>query len=51
VGVIPASSHAPIVYPAAIVKGLSTPQAEGYYHFLRGGEATAIFARYGFTTP
>lgn len=51
IGVFPESSHAPIVYPAGIVKGAGTPPVENYYNFLRGPEARAIFARYGFKTP
>jgi molybdate transport system substrate-binding protein len=51
IGVFPASSHAPIVYPAAIVKGAGTPPVEDYYNFLRGEQAGTIFARYGFSTP
>jgi molybdate transport system substrate-binding protein len=51
VGVFPASSHAPILYPAAIVKGADTPPADDYFRFLRGADAHAIFARYGFATP
>ncbi|HEX4160247.1 MAG TPA: molybdate ABC transporter substrate-binding protein [Rhizomicrobium sp.] len=51
VGVFPESTHAPIVYPAAIVKGADTPPVEDYYHFLRSPDAHTIFARYGFATP
>jgi molybdate transport system substrate-binding protein len=51
VGVFPAWSHAPIIYPAAIVKGADTPPVENYYGFLRGAQARIIFARYGFATP
>jgi molybdate transport system substrate-binding protein len=51
VGVFPESSHAPIVYPAGVVKGADTPSVENYYGFLRGAQARAIFAHYGFATP
>jgi len=51
VGVFPESSHAPIVYPAGVVKGADAPAVENYYGFLRGTQARAIFARYGFATP
>ena len=51
VGVFPASSHAPIVYPAAIVKGNDSRPAQNYFRFLRAPQARAIFARYGFATP
>jgi len=51
IGVFPAASHSPIVYPAAIVKGADAPPVRNYFRFLRGTEARAIFARYGFATP
>jgi molybdate transport system substrate-binding protein len=51
VGVFPESTHAPIVYPAGIVKGADTPSVENYYSFLRSGAARVIFVRYGFRTP
>jgi molybdate transport system substrate-binding protein len=50
-GVFPDSSHAPIVYPAALVAGTSSPAAEAYLRYLRGPAARAVFARYGFLTP
>lgn len=51
VGVFPESSHAPIIYPAAIVKGADSLPVENYYNYLRGPAARAIFGRYGFATP
>jgi molybdate transport system substrate-binding protein len=51
VGVFPESTHAPIVYPAAIVKAADAPPVENYYNFLRGRNARTIFARCGFATP
>jgi molybdate transport system substrate-binding protein len=48
VGVFPAESHRPIVYPVALVKGQATPAAQSYLKFLRGPQAKAIFASYGF---
>ncbi|RDE07204.1 molybdate ABC transporter substrate-binding protein [Sphingomonas aracearum] len=47
VGVFPAASHPPIVYPAALVKG-AAPQAAGFLRFLQGAHAQAAFARFGF---
>ena len=44
----PASTHAPIVYPVAAVKG-ARPQARAFLQFLRSPEAAAIFQRHGFT--
>jgi molybdate transport system substrate-binding protein len=49
VAVLPADSHAPIVYPAAVAAGSEHPAAEDFLRFLRGAEARAVFARYGFT--
>ena len=48
VGAFPAQSHAPIVYPFALVKGAGKP-ARSFFEFLTGKSALAIFARYGFT--
>ena len=48
VGVFPQTSHPPIVYPFALVKGASAP-ARAYFAFLTGKSALAIFARYGFS--
>jgi molybdate transport system substrate-binding protein len=47
--VAPAGSHAPIVYPAAVIAASSHPaDAERYLDFLAGPEAQAVFRRYGF---
>jgi molybdate transport system substrate-binding protein len=51
VGVFPADSHSPIVYPFAIVKGAANPGVEAYFRFLNGPEARTVFNRYGFATP
>lgn len=48
VGVFPSSSHAPIIYPAALVAASRNPVARGYLAFLRSPRARAIFRRYGF---
>ncbi|HEX3430042.1 MAG TPA: molybdate ABC transporter substrate-binding protein [Rhizomicrobium sp.] len=48
VGVFPASSHSPIVYPAAIVKGGNSPPVQNYYRYLQSPQARGIFLRYGF---
>ena len=47
VGTFPDNSHAPIVYPAAMVKG-GKADAKTFLAFLRGPEATAIFQQDGF---
>jgi molybdate transport system substrate-binding protein len=48
VGVFPADSHPPIVYPVAAVKG-AKPEAQAFLAFLAGAKARAIFERHGFT--
>jgi molybdate transport system substrate-binding protein len=47
VGTFPDDSHAPIIYPIALVKG-GKPDAADFEKFLSGPEATAIFKKYGF---
>lgn len=49
-GVFPAASHAPIVYPFALVRGGDTPQARALLDFLAGDTARGIFAARGFKT-
>lgn len=45
----PADSHAPIVYPMAVLAGTKQPAAaEAFAAFLRGAESKAIFEKYGF---
>lgn len=51
VGVFPAESHSPILYPAAIVKGAARKAVLDYFRFLNGSEARNVFNRYGFATP
>jgi molybdate transport system substrate-binding protein len=51
VGTFPESSHAPIVYPAAVVAGHDTPAARRLLALLRAPAAAAIFTRYGFDVP
>ncbi len=48
IGIFPPASHAPIVYPFAVVKGSATPAVKAYFRFLTGAEARNIFRRYGF---
>ena len=49
VGVFPENSHQPIVYPLALIKGQATEQAKGFWKFLQGDQAKAIFKKYGFS--
>ena len=44
----PPGSHPPIVYPAAIVAGRSTPAAQAFLAALRDPATAAIFERHGF---
>lgn len=48
VGVFPPDTHNPIVYPAALVAGQVTPEAQRYLEFLQTPEARKIFASFGF---
>jgi molybdate transport system substrate-binding protein len=48
----PANSHQPITYPAAIMKGVKDQKAaEAFVAYLKGPQATAVFARIGFAKP
>lgn len=46
--VFPASTHAPIVYPFALVKN-ARPEAAAFLGYLRTPQAAAVFRRHGFT--
>lgn len=48
VGTFPGSSHAPIVYPAALIKG-ARPGAAQFLAFLTTAPARALFEKAGFT--
>ena len=50
IGTFPDTTHSPIVYPFAIVRGQSSPAVLAYYRYVTGAEGTAIFRRYGFST-
>lgn len=45
--IFPENTHKPILYPAALIKKASK-EAASYLEYLRGHEASAIFAKYGF---
>jgi len=49
VAAFPPSTHAPIVYPLAILKASRSADAEPLRAFLLSPEAAAIFRRHGFT--
>jgi molybdate transport system substrate-binding protein len=48
VATFPASSHKPIVYPAALIATSANPSAAKLFDFLRSPAARAIFERQGF---
>ena len=48
VGVFPANSHAPIVYPAAMLAGGKSAGAEKFFSFLKSPEAVGVFRKHGF---
>jgi len=48
-GTFPADSHAPIVYPAAVVSGSKSPRARAFLDFLASAAARRTWERYGFT--
>ncbi len=51
VDTFPAGSHAPIVYPAAVLSDHDTPAARRLLGLLREPAAQATFRRYGFDAP
>ncbi len=51
VGTFPADSHAPIIYPMAIVAGNDGEAVRGIYDFLRSAEAWPVFEAAGFIRP
>jgi len=51
VDTFPASTHAPIVYPLAVLAAGDGPPARAFAALLRGPDAGAVFGRYGFGAP
>jgi molybdate transport system substrate-binding protein len=47
VATFPEDSHAPILYPAALIKG-AKPEAKRFLEYIRGAEAKAVFVKFGF---
>jgi molybdate transport system substrate-binding protein len=46
----PESSHSPVIYPVAAIKGSKNPAAaREFTNFLSGPQARAVFQKYGFT--
>ncbi len=50
IGIFPAASHAPIVYPAAVLKDAG-PGAVAFFRYLSSTEARLIFRAHHFRTP
>jgi len=48
VGLFPADSHRPIVYPAAVIKAQDSQAARLYLKFLASAPAAQIFTKHGF---
>jgi molybdate transport system substrate-binding protein len=50
VATAPATSHDPVIYPAAVIKdSKNAAAARAFLDFLSGAQATVIFKKYGFT--
>ena len=49
--IFPPSSHKPIVYPAAIVRGHDTAASRALLRALQSSNTQAVFRRYGFDAP
>lgn len=49
VGTFPAESHAPIIYPIAILAESKNPDAAGYLEFLKSEKSAHFFTEQGFT--
>ncbi len=47
----PESSHAPIVYPVAVIAAQDSPQARAFLHLLKRNDTRTIFVRWGFDAP
>jgi len=47
----PETTHPPIIYPLALIKGRATLAVQAFVTFLQSEVGRAIFARYGFLPP
>ena len=51
VATAPAKSHAPVIYPAAVIKASKDPAgARSFLDFLASPQGLAIFQKYGFAS-
>ena len=51
IGTFPPDSHAPIVYPFAILKGQASQDVRAFFAYATGPDGMAVFRKYGFKTP
>jgi molybdate transport system substrate-binding protein len=51
VGLFPASTHPPIIYPAARVSASNRPETAQFLSYLTQAQAQGVLARYGFVPP
>jgi len=52
VATAPPKSHAPVIYPGAVIKASKNPEAaKSLLDFLAGPRGAAVFQKYGFRTP
>jgi molybdate transport system substrate-binding protein len=49
VGTFPENTHPPIIYPIALTKDSTNPDARAFLNFIRSPAARPIFERQGFT--
>jgi molybdate transport system substrate-binding protein len=49
--VFPATTHAPIIYPAALIKGSTAPAGPAFLSFLRSATALKYLEFFGFVKP
>ncbi|MGH7046132.1 MAG: molybdate ABC transporter substrate-binding protein [Stellaceae bacterium] len=49
VGVFPADTHPPIIYPVALTTASSNPDAPGFLDYLESAKAASLFRKAGFT--
>lgn len=49
VGVFPENAHPPIIYPIALTKDLTNPEAQAFLAYIRSPAARPAFERQGFT--
>jgi molybdate transport system substrate-binding protein len=48
IGIFPAESHPPIVYPAAVIASSDNSEAESFLEFLKSGAAKSVFEKAGY---